>query len=1548
MASYLRAQLGDSAPATAATLRAVASEEPIAIVGMACRYPGGVESPRELWSLVAAGKDGIAAFPVDRGWDLERLYDPDPDVRGTSYARDGGFIAGAGRASTPAFFGIAPREALATDPQQRLLLEAAWEAFEQAGIDPSSLRGEPAGVFSGISSSDYGPTLRHAQELEGHAGTGNLGSVALRPHRLRPWPRGPGDHRRHRLLLLAGGDAPCRPALARGECSLALAGGVTVLSTPDNFIDFSRQRGLAPDGRCKPFSEGADGTGFSEGVGLLVLERLSDAERNGHQVLATIRGSAVNQDGASNGLTAPNGPSQERVIRQALANARLHPQDVDAVEAHGTGTTLGDPIEAGALLATYGQDRERPLKLGSVKSNIGHTQAAAGVAGVIKTVMAMREGVLPKTLHAEQPSSKVDWAAGRVELLTEACPWQANGRPAPCGVSSFGISGTNAHLILEQGPVAAETGQGGEDGERAEVKRPLPGPVPLLLSAKSEPALQAQAQRLGAHLKANPELELTDVAYSLATTRTAFEQRAAVTGIGREALLGGLAALAAGAGAPGLVKGEAGPAQAPAFLFGGQGSQYPGMALGLLDSSPPFARHLRACEQALDPHVEWSLGEVLREEQGKWMDRLDIVQPALFAVMVSLARLWQEMGVRPSVVVGHSQGEIAAAHIAGGLSLDDAALVIARRAQAMTKLAGKGGMLAVSLAPGEIGARLEPFGGRLSLAAVNGPGALVVSGEPGALAELEEACEKDGVQTKAIAVDYAAHSAQIEELEEELLEAFAPVSPQPGEIAFHSTVSGEPLDTAELDARYWYRNLRQSVLMEPVLRSLLQQGQRAFIEVSPHPVLGFGLQEALDVHGGEGITSLATLQRDQGAPERFALSLAQAHTAGIEVGWEAFFAGTGARAVELPTYAFQRERYWIESTASSGDPAGSGQAAAAHPLLSAEVQVAGGDERLFTGRLSLATHPWLAEHAVNGTVLLPGAAFVDLALATGAELGAETLEELIQEAPLVLPETGAVQIQLAAGEPDEEGRRSLRVHSRPEGDPEAQWTSNASATLAPPSPLPAGDLSAWPPSGAEPLEAGPSTASWPRRASNTARPSRACEPPGAVARSSSPRSSLARRTRMPLRSTLPCWTPPFTSASSLTRRPGRACPSPGAAFTCKAPPTSLRVRLTPDGKDGFALLGCDASGAPAISIGKLALRPLDPGSLASASGARSDSLFRLTWQELPLPGGTGTLAEAWHCEPEPGPDPVASVQATAERVLAELQRRLGGRGGATAPGADHRDGGCRAERGVPRPGHRSGLGPFALRPGRASGPLRLDRHRRQRGLRRRRLRRRLGSGTSPSWRSARASCWRRAWTGAGTEGQSSAAPQPSRHHPDQRRQRHPRLPDRPPPGRRPRRPPPALGQPPRGEAPGAAELKQSWTSSAPRSSWPPATSPSATSSQALIGSIPAAHPLRTVIHAAGVLDDGADRLAHPRAPANGPRAQGRRRLEPARADHGDGALQLRPLLLGRRHPRQPRPGQLRRRQRLPRRARRSAPKRRTAGKLDRLGAWASDSEMTAT
>jgi acyl transferase domain-containing protein/acyl carrier protein len=1042
-----------------------AAGEPIAIVGMACRYPGGVDSPAALWELLRNGVDAISGFPEDRGWDVEGIYNPDPGVAGTCSTREGGFLDDVAGFDAD-FFGISPREALGMDPQQRMLLEISWRALEDAGIDPRALRGTPAAVFAGVMSQEYGaPALEISPGMTSSVVSGRVSySLGL---------EGPA----------VSVDTACSSSLValhlacaalRGrECSLALAGGATVLVSPSPLIMFSRQRGLAPDGRCKSFGATADGVGWGEGAGMLVLERLSDARANGREVLATVRGSAVNQDGASNGFTAPNGPSQERVIRRALASAGFEPADVDAVEAHGTGTPLGDPIEAGALIATYGDERERPLRLGSIKSNIGHTQAAAGVAGVIKTVLAMRAGELPRTLHAEEPSGAIDWAAGKVELLREPRAWPPGERTRRAAVSSFGISGTNAHVILEEAPPApAPSGDEPEGGEAA-APAPLPGWPPLPLSARSEPALRAAAGDLAACLRADPELSPAGAALTLATRRTRFEHRAVIAARDRAELLGSLDALARGEEAPAVAGGLARGERKPVFLFGGQGAQWAGMGVELIEASPRFAASMRACEEALAPHLDWSLEEVLRGEDDAWLERLDVVQLALFAVMVSLADLWRACGVEPAAVVGHSQGEIAAAHVAGALSLGDAARVVALRARAMAKIAGRGGMLWLALPVDRLGSRLEDFDGRVSLAAVNGPASLVVSGEPAALAELAESCKRDGLQTRPVAVDYAAHSAQIDALEGELLEAFTPIEPRSGEIPIHSTVSGGLLDGGELGPEYWFRNLRQTVLFDPALRGLLERGSRAFVEVAPHPVLAFGVRETFDDMADEaaGAAVFGALRRDDGGPARFALSLAEAHAHGVPLDWDAVLAGSWAEPVPLPTYPFQRRRFWPATVSAGSDPRALGQEPLGHPLLGSAVASASG-ELLLTGRVSRQAQPWLAADPVTGTALLPAAALIEIALAAAEAVACEEVGELRAQDPLIVPERGEIQLRVTVS-PEQSGARALAIHSRPapsaapSGPEETGWTCHATAVLRPPSISPPERSPSWPPPGAE-------------------------------------------------------------------------------------------------------------------------------------------------------------------------------------------------------------------------------------------------------------------------------------------------------------------------------------------------------------------------------------------------------------------------------------------------------------------------------------------------
>ncbi len=902
--------------------------EPIAVVGMACRYPGGVNSPEDLWRLVAAGEDGISPFPEDRGWDLERLYDPDPDSPGTTYARAGGFVADA-TGFDAGFFGIPPLQAQAMDPQLRLLLEAAWESFESAGIDPAAVRGSRTGIYAGVMYDDYGigvPPEAQAGALPQSGGTG--GSVVSGGLAYGFDLKGPAlsiDTACSSSLVAMHLAAQ---ALRAGECELALAGGVTVLSTPLVFTAMSSYRGLSADGRCRSFAAAADGTGFSEGVGMLLLERLSDAERNGHRPLALIRGSAANQDGTSNGPTAPNGPAQERVIRQALASAGLGPAEVDALEAHGTATALGDPIEAGAILATYGQGRGEagPLALGSIKSNIGHTQAAAGVAGVIKMAMAMRHGVLPPTLHVDAPTPHVDWSAGEVELLTEARAWERGERPRRAAVSSFGLSGTNAHLILEEPPApdptaSEDTAPPAPDAADAAEPEPAAASLPWLLSARSDAALRAGAERLRARLLADPELgDDAAIAASLYRGRPRHELRAAVAGGDREQRLAGLAAIAAGGedddevrafAAAGPVHGDGG---APVFLFPGQGGQWRSMAVELLETSPAFAAAIDACEQALEPHLEWSLGAVLRRREGAAeLERIDVVQPALFSMMVALAALWRRAGVEPAAVVGHSQGEIAAVHIAGGLSLDDAAALVARRSAVLAQGRGSGAMALVAAAPDDLSARLPDWEGLVSLAGVNGPASIVLSGPDAGIDEVLARCAEAGIWTRRIpAALGAGHSPVIDRFREQLLDAAAGIAPRPGTVPFYSSVAAGPLDPATLDAEYWFRNARETVRFGPTVAAVLAQGHRRFVEVSPNPTLMVALDEAFAHELGEdaaGASFTPTLRRGRGGAAGFALALGSAWANGVAVDWEAVL--PTAPPVALPTYPFQRRHHWL-------------------------------------------------------------------------------------------------------------------------------------------------------------------------------------------------------------------------------------------------------------------------------------------------------------------------------------------------------------------------------------------------------------------------------------------------------------------------------------------------------------------------------------------------------------------------------------------------------------------------------------------------------------
>ncbi|MGI8311954.1 type I polyketide synthase [Saccharopolyspora hattusasensis] len=1187
----------------------------MAIVGMACRFPGGVETPEQLWELLAAGGDVISEFPTDRGWDVDALYDPDPDRPGRTYVRHGGFLTDVDHFDAE-FFGISPREAAATDPQQRLLLEAAWEGLERVGIDPLSLEGSRTGVFVGCHYQDHGTLLRGAPEgYEGYVVTASNTSVVSGRISYCLGLQGPAITVDTACSSSLTAVHLAAQSLRQGESTLAVAGGVAIMATPASFTGFSRQRGLARDGRCKAFAAAADGMGLSEGVGLVVLERLSDARRNGHPVLAVVRGSAVNSDGASNGLTAPSGPSQRAVIHQALAAARLSPHEVDAVEAHGTGTTLGDPIEAQALLATYGQDRTEPLWLGSIKSNIGHAQTASGVAGVIKMVLALRHGVLPATLHVDEPTPHVDWSAGAVRLLTEARPWPEVDRPRRAGVSSFGVSGTNAHVILESVP--AGTGESTE--------QPTAGPLPWLLAARSRAALRAQAARLVEHLSGDGAPASLDVAHSLVASRSAFTHRAVLVGADREALVEGLTHLADDAPGPHVVVGEAADRGRTVFVFPGQGSQWVGMGADLLESSPVFAARFAECSEALERFVDWSPRAMLGDEAG--LSRVDVVQSLLWAVMVSLAAVWESFGVRPDVVVGHSQGEIAAAVVSGALSVEDGARIVALRSRALTVLAGDGGMVSITEPVDRVRERIAGWSDRASVAAVNGPAVTVVSGESAALEELIAACEAQDVRARRIPVDYASHSVQVDRLRETLVEELAPVRPRTGRVPLLSTVTGEWIDGAQLDADYWFQNLREPVEFERAVSRLVESGSGLFVECSAHPVLTLGVQQT-----AEDAAVVGTLRRDDGDLDRMLLSAAEAHVAGADVDFTPLL--QGGRLVDLPTYPFQRQSHRLP-VADGADLDGAGVAPAGHPLLGARIDHPDGAGLVLTGRLSQRTHPWLAEHSVHGAVLLPGTAFVDFAVHAADLAGCDHVDELTLAAPLVLPERGAVLLRVAVGEPDDAGARGLTVHSRLDEDG-AEWTEHATGLLGVADPTgqetarAAADLGrAWPPAGAQEIDLadfypgfadrgyghGPAfqgmRAAW-RRGDDVFAEVRlpADHIAGAEGYGLHPALLDAASHALSL-----------SPASGGDERPHLPFSWTGVTLHATGA-TAARVRVSPAGEDAVAIALADDTGAPLATVDSLVVRPVSPGGLRTRG---TGPLFRVAWRAEPVPavGTTG-------------------------------------------------------------------------------------------------------------------------------------------------------------------------------------------------------------------------------------------------------------------------------------------------------------------------------------
>lgn len=1013
-----------------------ARSEPIAIIGMGCRFPGGADSPESFWHLLHAGTDAVQRTTTR--WPAAPISAHPEAQRAGLLGSVDGFDAD--------FFGMAPREAIKLDPQQRLLLEVSWEALDDAGCPPAGLAKSRTGVFIGASTADYRDHLvSGSPDLEVYDVTGSSNSFAAGRLSYSLGLTGPS------LVV----DTACSSSLVAvhlacqslrsGESELALAGGVNLILSPRVMEMYLHLRALSPEGRCRTFDAGANGFVRGEGAGVIILKRLADARRDGDRIWAVVRGSAVNQDGRSSGLTAPNGLSQKALIEQALASARVSPSEITCIEAHGTGTPLGDPIEMEALLSVLGQPRAdgSSCAVGSVKTNLGHLEAAAGIAGLMKVVLSLWHERIPRHLHFQTLNPHIVLRGSPFVIPTQELPWPATDTPRRAGVSSFGLSGTNAHVITEEAPREAATAPSG--ASRAYV---------LPLSARSPQALKAQAERHRAHLLSHPAHSLRDLCFTASVRRSHLPHRLAAIGTTHAELAQALAAFCEGESLVNLVHGQAAGEGRPrvVFVFPGQGSQWLGMGRTLLTEEPVFHSAMLACDQAIRNESGWSLLEALAAEEGSSrLSSIEVVQPALFAMAVALSALWRSWGVSPDAVVGHSMGEVAAAHVAGALRLEDAVRIICRRSRLLARLSGRGEMALVDLTLEQAERVLSGRESALSIAASNGMRTTVISGDPGALDTLLSELAHKGVFCRRIKVDVASHSPQVEPLKEELLRALADLHPVEATVPMRSTVTGAMLRGPELGAHYFWQNLRAPVRFAHAIRSLLGEQHGLFLEMSPHPLLVQSIEEALSEaqkeHPRPGL-ALPSLRRGQDERRTLLGSLAALHAHGYPVPWRRLFP-EGGRVLSLPTYPFVRTKYWLDTDAEPGRDRRESPARASHPLLGSGLLLSTqAGTRVWQSALSLRSQPWLGDHRVQGEPVFPGAAYIEMALSAGTAAigGAPALRDLELLQLLPVPKQSALTVQtVLSTEPD---RLSFQIASRPEEEPEAAWRIHARGTLA--------------------------------------------------------------------------------------------------------------------------------------------------------------------------------------------------------------------------------------------------------------------------------------------------------------------------------------------------------------------------------------------------------------------------------------------------------------------------------------------------------------------